>query len=162
MPLPRDNCLAAGSCGRFGDGTWNRAAYVAKNHGGRYPAGTSATSSRYQMYLAEISAARSRVAPNNVPLPGLTETGAPMCHSAVSPDPDRRTVVAAAIDCSTTAISGSTRNVVPLEYVKLFMTEPVQSAGSDTDIMVEVVDTAGGVGSGAVTGVYNDFIQLYR
>jgi hypothetical protein len=38
----------------------------------------------------------------------------------------------------------------------------VQSAGSDTDIMVEVVDTAGGVGSGAITGVYNDFIQLYR
>ena len=162
MALPRDNCLIAGTCGRYGDGTWNRAAYVTKNHHGTYPAGTSSTSSRYQMYLAEITAARSRTAPNNVPLPGYTETGAPMCHSSVSPDPDRRTVIAAAIDCTANAISGSTRNVVPLEYVKLFMTEPVQSSGSDTDIMVEVVNTAGGVGSGAVTGVYNDFIQLYR
>ncbi len=162
MPLPRDTCLISGTCGRFGDGAWNRAAYVTKNHHGIYPAGASATSSRYQMYLAEIAAARSRGAPDNVPLPGFAETGAPMCHSSASPDPDRRTVIAAAIDCSSTPVSGSTRNVVPLEYVKLFMTEPVQSAGSDTDIMVEVVDTAGGVGSGAVTGVYNDFIQLYR
>jgi Putative Flp pilus-assembly TadE/G-like len=162
VALPRDNCLISGSCGRFGDGAWNRNAYVAANHGGTYPAGTNGTSTRYQVYLAEIAAARARGAPNNVPLPGYAETGAPMCHSSVSPDPDRRTVIAAAIDCSSTIISGSTRNVVPLEYVKLFMTEPVQSAGSDTDIMVEVVNTAGGVGSGAITGVYNEFIQLYR
>jgi hypothetical protein len=162
MPLPRDGCLIAGTCGRFGDGNWNRTAYVAANHGGSYPPGTNATSSRYQMYLAEIAAARARTAPNNVPLPGFDETGAPQCHSSVSPDPDRRTVVAAAIDCTTNVINGSTRNVVPLEYVKLFMTEPVLSAASDVDIMVEVVNTAGGVGSGAITGVYNDFIQLYR
>lgn len=162
MPLPRDTCLISGNCGRFGNGSWNRAAYVAANHGSIYPAGTTASSTRYQMYLAEIAAARSRTAPNNVPLPGKTETGAPMCHTSVSPDPDRRTVIAAAIDCGANAISGSTRNVVPLEYVKLFMTEPVQSASNDTDILVEVIDTAGGVGSGAINGVYNDFIQLYR
>jgi Putative Flp pilus-assembly TadE/G-like len=162
MPLPRDGCLIAGTCGRFGDGSWNRAAYVTANHGGTYPPGTNASSSRYQMYLAEIAAARARTAPNNVPLPGFDETGAPQCHASVSPDPDRRTVIAAAIDCTTNVINGSTQNVVPLEYVKLFMTEPVLSAASDVDIMVEVVNTAGGVGSGAITGVYNDFIQLYR
>lgn len=160
MPLPRDTNINGST--RFGNGTWNRAGYVTTNHGGSYPAGTSTSSSRYQMYLAEIAAARARSAPNDVPLPGFDETGAPMCHSTVSPDPDRRTVIAAAVDCTANAISGNTRNVVPLEYVKLFMTEPVQSAGSDTDIMVEVVNTAGGVGSGAITGVYNDFIQLYR
>ncbi|MES2145054.1 MAG: Tad domain-containing protein [Pseudomonadota bacterium] len=162
MALPRDNCLISGTCGRFGDGAWNRAAYVARNHRGTYPAGTNASSTRYQMYLAEIAAARGRAAPNNVPLPGFAENGAPMCSPTASPDPDRRTVIAAAIDLASNPVSGSTRNVVPLEYVKLFLTEPVQSAGSDTDIMVEVVDTAGGVGSGAVTGVYNDFVQLYR
>jgi hypothetical protein len=162
MPLPRDTCLISGSCGRFGNGSWNRTAYVAANHASIYPAGTNASSTRYQMYLAEIAAARSRTDPNNVPLPGKTETGAPMCHTSVSPDPDRRTVIAAAIDCGANAISGSARNVVPLEYVKLFMTEPVQSASNDTDILVEVIDTAGGVGSGAINGVYNDFIQLYR
>lgn len=158
LPLPRDTCLISGSCGRFGNGSWDRAAYVVANHGGNYPTGTSGSSTRYEMYLAEIAAA----GPSGVPLPGKAETGKPMCHSSVSPDPDRRTVIAAAIDCGANAISGSTRNVVPLEYVKLFMTEPVQSASNDTDIMVEVIDTAGGVGSGAITGVYNDFIQLYR
>lgn len=162
MALPRDACLVAGTCGRFGDGVWDRAAYVAHNHGGTYPTGTSATSTRYKIYLAEISDAAARTAPDDVPLPGFLETGAPMCHSTVSPDPDRRSVIAAAIDCTTNSISGSTRNVVPMEYVKLFMTQPVQSSGSDTDILVEVVDTAGGVGSGAITGVYQDFIQLYR
>ena len=93
-----------------------------------------------------------------------------MCHTlGPSTDPDRRTVIAAAIDCTTTPVSGNTRGIVPLEYVKLFMTNPVQGggqgSGADTDpfdILVEVVNTAGGVGSGAITGVYNDFIQLYR
>lgn len=161
LPLPRDTGLSVTN--RFGDGTWNRAGYVTTNHAGIYPAGTSATSTRYQMYLAEIAAARARSAPNNVPLPTRNETGAPMCHaSGPTPDPDRRTVIAAAIDCSSVPLSGSTNNIVPVEYVKLFMTEPVQSSGNDTDIVVEVVNTAGGVGSGAITGVYNDFIQLYR
>lgn len=162
MALPRDSSIT--STNRFGNGVWNRAGYVNQNHGGVYPAGTNASSTRYQMYLAEIAAAAGRAAPNNVPLPGRNETGAPMCHASVSPDPARRVVIAAAIDCTTTPISGSTSNIVPLEYVKLFMTEPVRAPGGpeDAEIMVEVVDTAGGLGSGAITGVYNDFIQLYR
>jgi hypothetical protein len=163
MKLPRDTGI--NSSNPFGTGTWNRALYVSTNHGGTYPTGTNSSSTRYQMYLAEITAARARAAPNNVPLPTRDETGAPMCHTSVSPDPDRRTVIAAAIslsDCET--IRGSTRGLVPLEYVKLFMTEKVESPGgaSDAEIMVEVVNTAGGVGSGAITGVYNDFVQLYR
>ena len=166
LPLPRDSCIPAGTCNvypnspRFGDGSWSWTAYRVTNHGGTYPAGTSATSTRYQMYLAEIATARLRTAPNNVPLPTRNETGAAQCHPNVSPDPDRRTVIAAAINC-TGDMSGRT-SVVPLEYVKLFMTEPVGTSGSDSDIYVEVVNTAGGVGSGAITGVYNDFIQLYR
>lgn len=165
MPLPRDTCIAAGTCGRFGDGNWNRADYVAQNHGGVYPSGTSAASTRYAMYLAEIAAARTRSAPNNVPLPGMQETGAPQCHqSGPSPDPDRRTIIAAAVDCTAQSISGNTRNVVPLEYVKLFMTEPVASPGgtSDAEIMVEVVGSAGGIGSGALVGSFRELVQLYR
>jgi hypothetical protein len=53
-------------------------------------------------------------------------------------------------------------NVTALEYVKLFMTEPVRNAGSDSRIRAEIVGTAGGAGSGAVNGVYQDFVQLYR
>ena len=165
MALPRDTCIISGSCGRFGDGNWNRGAYVAMNHNGVYPAGTSATSTRYAMYLAEIAAARSRTAPNNVPLPGRQETGAPQCH-ALGPtsDPDRRTVIAAAIDCAANDIRGSTTNVVPLEYVQLFMTEPVAAPGGGEDavIMVEVIRSAGGLGSGATVGTYREIVQLYR
>lgn len=161
MPLPRDTNLTGGN--RFGNGVWNRAGYVGQNHGGSYPPGTGATSTRYQMYLAEIAAAAGRAAPNNVPLPGFIETGAPRCFNGGAPsEPDRRVVVAAAIDCAANDIRGSTTNVVPLEYVRLFMTEPVQSAGNDTDIMVEVVGSAGGAGAGSLNGTYQDFIQLYR
>ncbi len=168
MALPKDTCMP--TCGRFGDGNWDRFAYVTKNHGGVYPTGTNANSSRYQMYLAEISAAQSRAAPNNVPLPGHQETGAPICHTlGPSSNPDRRTIIAAAIDCSSTPVSGKSTGIVPLEYVKLFMIAPVQGGGQGSgteddafDIMVEVVNTAGGIGSGAITGVYNDFVQLYR
>lgn len=160
MALPRDPGLTERN--RFGNGAWNRTAYVNANHGGRYPTGTGSASTRYQVYLAEIDDARTNTPA--VPLPGFQETGAPMCHTSVSPDPDRRTVIAAAVDCAANNIRGNTTNVVPLEYVKLFMTEPVKSPGGpdDAEIMVEVINTAGGVGSGAITGVYNDFIQLYR
>ncbi|MBE0413736.1 Tad domain-containing protein [Yoonia sp.] len=164
MPLPRDACID-GTCGRFGDGDWDRAAYVSQNHGGFYPPGTGPTSSRYEMYLAELAAATSRPSPDNVPLPGFAETGAPQCHAlGPSTDPKRRNVNAAAVDCSTNNIQGSTSNVVALEFVELFMTEPVQSPGGteDAEIMVEIVGSAGGIGSGALSGTYRDFIQLYR
>lgn len=171
MALPRDTCLINNTCTtfpnspRFGNGTWDRAAYVQRNHNGTYPTGTSATSTRYQMYLAEITAARARTAPNNVPLPGKQETGAALCHaSGATTDPDRRTVIAAAVDCSSQSVSGNTTNIAVLEYVQLFMTEPVAAPGGndDAEIMVEVVRSAGGFGSGATAGVYRELVQLYR
>lgn len=160
MALPRDTNITGGN--RFGNGSWNRPGYVTTNHGGVYPTGTSATSTRYQMYLAEIAAARLRTAPNNVPLPTRNETGAPQCHASVSPDLERRTVIAAAIDCSAIGNGGGRTTVTPLEYVKIFLTEPVGIQGNEADIYGEVVGSAGGVGSGATTGVFNDFIQIYR
>ena len=162
MPLPRDTIVDCDACVRFGDGNWDRAAYVAQNHGGAYPAGTDINSTRYEMYLAEVAIAQSN---GGVPLPGMDETGEVMCHTlGPSPDVNRRNVVAAAVDCSANSIQGSTQNVVPLEFVEMFMTEPVLSpgGGDDAEIMVEVVGSAGGVGSGALTGVHRDFIQLYR
>lgn len=164
MALPRDNCIDS-TCGRFGDGNWNRAAYVSQNHGGSYPPGTGPTSSRYQMYLAEIAAAEGRLAPDNVPLPGFVEDGAPQCHMlGPSDNLQRRNLISAAVDCTANNVQGSTSNVVPLEFVEVFMTEPVQAPGGseDAEIMVEVVRSAGGLGSGALSGVYRDFIQLYR
>jgi len=163
IALPRDTCITAGTCGRFGNGSWNRATYVNTNHNRTYPTGTSASSTRYAMYLAEIAGARSRNAPNNVPLPGKQETGAPACHAqGASADTARRNLIAAAIDCTANNIQGNTTGVVPLEYVELFLTEPVGTSGNDTDIFVEVVGGAGGFGSGAAVGAYRDIVQLYR
>ena len=161
MPLPRDTIVDCDACVRFGDGNWDRAAYVAQNHGGAYPAGTDINSTRYEMYLAEVAIAQSN---GGIPLPGMDETGEVMCHTlGPSPDVNRRNLIAAAVDCSANNIQGKTTNVVPLEFVEVFMTEPVQAPGpDDATIMVEVVGSAGGVGSGALTGVHRDFIQLYR
>ena len=113
------------------------------------------------MYLAEVAIAQSN---GGIPLPGMDETGEVMCHTlGPSPDVNRRNLIAAAVDCSANNIQGKTTNVVPLEFVEVFMTEPVQAPGpDDATIMVEVVGSAGGVGSGALTGVHRDFIQLYR
>jgi hypothetical protein len=163
MALPRDTCITTGSCGRFGNGNWNRTAYVAMNHNGSYPSGTSPSSTRYAVYLAEIAAARSRTPPNNVPLPGKQETGAPTCHAlGASTDTARRNLIAAAVDCTANNIQGNTSGVVPLEYVELFLTEPVGTTGNDTNIFVEVIGGAGGFGSGASVGAYRDIVQLYR
>lgn len=165
MALPRDTCIVNGSCGRIGNGAWDRQAYFNRNHKGIPPAGASTTSTRYAVYLAEIAAAAGRTSPNNVPLPGMQETGAPMCHaSGPTADPDRRTLIAAAVDCTANSIQGNTTGIVPTEYVKLFMTEPVAAPGgeSDAEIMVEVVGSAGGFGSGATVGTYREFVQLYR
>jgi hypothetical protein len=164
IPLPRDGCVAAGTC-RFGGRDWDRDLYLAKNHGS-----TSALSipdlngdgaiSRYETYREEIVAAGTGPI---LPDPGTTpyETGRPMCHKSQSDDPDRRVMIAAAIDCAATPPQGAS-TVFAVEYVKVFLTEPVGATGSDFDIMVEVVDTAGGTGSGGLNGVYQDFVQLYR
>lgn len=163
IKLPRDTCITAGTCGRFGDGNWNRTTYVNTNHNRSYPSGTNASSTRYAMYLAEIAGARSRTSPNNVPLPGKQETGAPLCHSmGGTTDTARRNLIAAAIDCTANNIQGATTGIVPLEYVELFLTEPVGTTGNDTDIFVEVVGGAGGFGSGAGVGAYRDLVQLFR
>jgi hypothetical protein len=42
-------------------------------------------------------------------------------------DPDRRVVIAAAVDCTGQSMNGRS-NVTALEYVKLFMTEPVRGS----------------------------------
>ena len=125
MPLPRDNCLKAGTCGRFGDGNWDRTAYLNKNHGGAPPASTGRKHALPDLSRRDREGRDEHPA---VPLPGFDETGAPQCYNGGAPSaPDRRVVIAAAVDCTANDI-GAGHDIVPLEYVKLFMTEPVQSA----------------------------------
>ncbi len=173
MGLPRDNCFAAGTCGnggRYGDGDWSagRTAYVTTNYGGTDPHPGAAT--RYEYYLAEIAAAGGGASTTSI-LTGRAETGRPHCSSNQSIDPDRRVVVAAAVNCDPnqggTQINGQTNNVPVEEFFRMFLTEPVGTDGLSPptlDLWVEVVGSAGGAGSGSggSGGVFHDVVQLYR
>ncbi|MFN3938321.1 MAG: pilus assembly protein TadG-related protein [Gemmobacter sp.] len=161
MVLPRDGCFASGTCPypRFGNGVWDRAAYVAMNHGGAEPAGAGTT--RYQMYLAEIAAAAGGPI-----LTGRAETGRPQCAPSYSTNPERRIVIGAAIDCTANPVAGRTRNVPVQEFFRLFLTEPVGSNTSSPptlNLWVEVVGSAGGVGGGGGSqGRFHEVVQLFR
>ncbi len=169
VSLPRDNCfLPTNTCangGRFGDGVWNNAVtgrpnYVTKNYGGTDPHPSATT--RYAYYKAEIAAhgggaATTRILPASKP-----ETGRRQCSSNQSPDPDRRVVIAAGIDCTANPIRGRTTNVPVQEFVKLFLTEPVGAgSGSTFDLFFEVVGSAE-TGSAGTGGIFHDVVQLYR
>lgn len=165
--IPRDDCFALGTCtGRFGDGVWTdgRANYVDVNYGGTDPHPLALT--RYEYYLAEIQAAGGGGSSAPI-LSGLSETGRPQCSSHQSNDPERRLVIAAAIDCAANPINGAEVGVPVEEFFRLFLTEPVSNDGASPaslEIHVEVVGPAGGDGAGVGNqdGIFRDVVQLYR
>ena len=170
--LPRDGCFAAGTCGRFGDGNWSAgyANYIATNYGGVDPFGINpATNTRYDLYKAEISNPQGSTPPGGGDagiLPdGLAESGLPQCSSATPAGPERRLVIAAAIDCTANPINGSEVGVPVSEFVEIFLTEPVGDDGNSPptiDIWGEVIGkVAEGTGAGS-TGIFRDVVQLYR
>jgi Flp pilus assembly protein TadG len=163
MGLPRDNCFITNTCARFGDGDWSaeRPEYVLRNYAGADPHPTAAT--RYNYYKAEIAAHGGGGATTPI-LTGLDETGRPMCSNNQSSDPDRRVVIAAAIDCTANPIAGRATGVPVKEFVRLFLTEPVgadPASPSLIDLWVEVVGTAESNGGGT-GGIFHDVVQLYR
>lgn len=164
--LPRDTCFTNGTCGRYGDGNWatGRTNYVNVNYGGVDPHPGATT--RYQYYLAEIAAAGGAGSSSPI-LSGLAENGRPQCSANQSNDPERRVVVAAAVDCNANPVSGKTTNIPVKEFFRMFLTEPVGKDGAsppNLDLWVEVVGSAGGVGSGSggYGGIFHDVVQLYR
>jgi Flp pilus assembly protein TadG len=175
MAMPKDTCFASGTCPypRFGDGNWSagRANYVQWHYAGTDP--HPGASTRYEYYLSEIAAAGG-VASSTAILSGtgwdgkaLQETGRPQCSSHVSPDPDRRVVIAAGIDCARYNFNGRSPNIPVEEFFRLFLTQPVGTNGSSPptlDLWAEVVGSAGGAGSGSGTmgGIFRDVVQLYR
>ena len=162
LAIPRDDCFPG--CAPYGNGTWStgRAAYVTKNYGGTDPHTNAST--RYQYYLAEIAAAGGMASSNPI-LTGRSETGRPMCAPAAHPDPERRVIIAAGIDCAANPISGRATAVPVHQFVKMFITEPVVDNGTTNglDIYAEIIGSAGGNGgSGGSAGVIHDVVQLYR
>ena len=163
LAIPRDDCFPG--CAPYGDGNWSagRTAYVNTNYGGADPHSSAQT--RYQYYLSEIAAAGG--AGSSAPiLAGLSETGRPMCSPHQDPDPERRVIIAAGVDCTANPISGSATGVPVHQFVKMFITEPVVDNGgsvSSLDIYAEIIGSAGGNGgSGGSAGIIHDVVQLYR
>ncbi len=171
--MPRDDCFNTSTCGgRFGDGDWSTgyANYIATNYGGVDPFGIDpATNTRYELYQAEINNPQGGPVPGSgldgILPNGLAETGRPQCSSATPAGPERRVIVAAAIDCAANAINGAATGVPVAEFVEVFLTEPVGDDGNSPptiDIWGEVIGkVAEGTGAGS-TGIFRDVVQLYR
>ena len=191
MGLPEDTCFTGGTCAsnpygaRVGDGVWDRTSYVNTNHNGTWPTGTNSSSTRYEMYLAEIRDYNDRIAA--VPAGGSTanigmlprfesdgttqqrETGLPRCSGAAPASPSRRVLILAGIDCEANPINGAETGVPVHEFYEVFLTEPVRqsdntSSAPSFDMMAEVIGSAGGFGAGASpdAGIFHDVVQLYR
>ena len=121
MGLPRDNChytsfngtgLCGTGTGRFGDGSWAREDYFAKNHA-TPPPGYS-TMTRYETYLWEIA--------NNRINTSAPQSGRPVC-SATTGNKDRR-VLTVAVVTNCADLSGTSVPVVIDEFVDVFLVEP--------------------------------------
>lgn len=165
--LPPDDCFPG--CGRYGDGVWSsgRANYETVNYAGSPPVGTGTATTRYQYYLAEIAAAGGATSTTSILPSGLSETGRPQCSSNQSSNVDRRTFVAAGIDCAANNIQGAATNIPVVEFFRMFMISPsTQSTSSppSVDIYAEIIGSAnsGGGGAGVPAGVFHDLVQLYR
>lgn len=174
LGLPRDDCFASGSCahgGRFGDGDWSagRVAYVLANYGVDISSDRSLdphadARTRYDYYKAEIAAAGGAASGRDI-LSGRAESGRPACSRQQADFVERRVVIAAGVDCAANSIRGRATNVPVVEFVEIFLTEPVGDDGgspASVDIWGEVVGSAGGDGGGGPAGIFRDVVQLLR
>jgi Flp pilus assembly protein TadG len=171
--LGRDGDVPAGSNpsgtfpnagGRMGTGTWDFDSYWANNYGGTPPNGWSNSSlpTRYEVYSYELSANMM----GNAAVGGsaVGEKGTPACYAgAPSPDPDRRMVYAAIINCLELDVRGNSGGPLPvLAFGKFFLTEPIANppdpdAGTIYSELVELIEP-GNVASNLV----REIVQLYR
>ena len=147
MGFPKDDCQTAGGCGIFGNASWasGRAAFVARNFGGTDPFPQAST--RFEFYNAMVAAQANGSAGGLVGglLGGLGGTlntllglGLPTCAPAADPDPNRRVLIAAAIDCTGISATANLQDVPVLDFVELFMTAPTGLDGGNT-VNVEVI-----------------------
>ena len=120
---------------------------------------TGGATTRYQMYQNEIAnAAGGDILDTSA---GLEESGRPMCSSNMSSNPDRRVLVAAAVDCSTLP-PGNASNVPVIDFYRIFLTN-IAGAPDPTDVFVEVIEHVDPFSGGAPgSGFAHDFVQLYR
>lgn len=160
--LPPDDCFATDDCpgGRFGTGDFaaGYADYVATNYGtapGWFP---PYPTTRWQIYNDEIANSTDG---DIAEMSGKQETGAAICNAANrTPDPERRVIIAAGVDCAANEIKGSATGVSVDEWVRVFILQPADSVSKD--IFVEVLGGAGSGAAGGGAGFLTEHIQLYR
>lgn len=166
--LPKASCLLSGTCSgpspRFSDSPTvdeaGRQAYVQQNYTSVGMADkTGGATTRYQMYLNEI--ANSGGGDILDTSAGLQESGRPMCHSGMSSNPDRRVLVAAAVDCSALP-PGNASNAPVIDFYRIFLTN-IAGAPEPNDVWVEVIEHVDPFSGGSPgSGFAHDFVQLYR
>ncbi len=154
--------------GRLGDGMWDYDGYVAANglteelavfedaDGEAYS--NANPPSRYDLYRYELD----NDLVDQASLGG--ETGAPTC-STLPPKPDRRLIYGALINCNehSADMNGQSGDPIPAEgFASFFLTEPVDQARTNGDIMAEIVDIDGEQGRGTMLDFARDEVQLYR
>ncbi|WAT16711.1 pilus assembly protein TadG-related protein [Aurantiacibacter sp. MUD11] len=150
-----DECFADGTCTYMGDGDWDLAGYLARNHPGVSPA-SFAKGTRYEVYQWELEDPANRLAPRLVSSEVDTRErgnsgqyehtftnrctypqpvyGTPLAPSATQKD--RRLLSVAAVDC--TGLNGRSP-VDILGWLDVFLIQP----GDDTEtIQSEIVGPA--------------------
>ena len=167
-PLPQAACLLAENCSgpsnRFSSSQTvdpaQRSAYVQQNYTNAGMADkTGGAATRYQMYRNEIDASGTGDILDTQA--GLEESGRHSCSSGQSADPDRRVLVAAAVDCSTLP-PGNASDVPVIDFYRIFMSN-IAGHPDPADVWVEVIDHVDPFGGGAPgAGFAHDFVQLYR
>lgn len=160
MGFPIDPVIGSN---RVGDGNWDFDTYWSVNHPGvTAPNSWSNTNrpTRYDVYLWELA----NGIPNNAP---TGENGNPTCSGATpSPEPDRRIMYAAVLNCADLGLKGGSGDTVPaLTFIRMFVTQPMTKlpgtglTDEDDTLYVEIVDV---VKPGTDDEVVHDIVQLYR
>ena len=128
------------------------------------PTGERTVPSRYDVYLYELAnnliIGTANTAPNG-------ETGDPnRCYrgpaGSIRPQPDRRLIFAAVIDCRATPFNGQTTFTRPAAFVSMFLTKPMIASGGTKTVSVEVVDVTGYSGNGTLETFLREESTLVR
>lgn len=155
--LPKDDCLASGTCSVMGNGTWTqgRAAYVNAHYNGVDPHPTATT--RFDYYKAEIAASANVTSGGTG---GLLSSFVPqLCAPPTPADPKRRLMVVAGIDCSSTPVDGTTANPPVRAYFEAFVLGP----GRNGALSVEISACLGGsCGGGHLNADVHDVVRLVQ
>lgn len=192
MGYPRDLCHAVsvqGACsstngGIVGDGAWDIDAYFRVNYGWNRTAwmantllASDATEvggvSRYDVYSWELTNAAS-IPPGTVTQPvsgGFSAHASPVCRTpgldpnATPPNPDRRRVAVAVVNCEAQNVAGHRTAVQVLKWLDVFLVEPALARPNRTtngDIYVEVIGVTSTGGNATNLPTRRDVPYLIR